>query len=199
MKIVLATSNQDKVREIKKILKIKGVHILSLADFPEKIRIVENGRTFKENATKKSSAVSKKLGFIAIADDSGLCVDALNKRPGIRSARFVQPPVTSQKLCEKLLKVMKNVRDNKRDAYFICAVAISIPGKKIKVIEGKIKGSIIRQLKGTCGFGYDSVFVPCGLTKTFAQISTAQKNKISHRGIAFRKTRKYLASILRGR
>ena len=94
---------------------------------------------------------------------------------------------------------MKNVPDNKRGAYFVCAVAIAQPGRKIKIIEGKVKGRIIKQLKGTCGFGYDSVFVPRGSKKTFGQISTARKNRISHRGIAFRKTRKYLASILRGR
>lgn len=198
-KIVLATSNQDKVREIKKILNLKTIEILSLADFSQKIKIIEDRRTFKENAVKKAKAVLKKFGLTAIADDSGLCVDALHKRPGVKSARFVRPPATSQKLCKKLLRVMKNVPDNKRGAYFVCAVAIAQPGRKIKSIEGKVKGSIIKQLKGTCGFGYDSVFVPCGSKKTFAQISTAQKNRISHRGIAFRKTRAYLTSILRGR
>lgn len=196
MQIVLATSNKDKVREIRKILNIKGLKIASLSDFPQKIKVSENGRTFKENAVKKAKAVEKELGLVSIADDSGLCVDALHRRPGVRSARFVRPPVTSKRLCEKLLKVMKDVPDNKRTAYFITVVAIARPGRKIRTIEGKVRGRIIRQLKGTCGFGYDSVFVPCGSTRTFAQISTAQKNRVSHRGIAFRKTRKYLLSIL---
>ena len=197
--VVLATSNPGKVREIKKILALKGLNLLCLADLHQKIGIVENGKTFKENAIKKATAVSKRTGLIALADDSGLCVNALNKKPGIRSARFVAPPATPKRLCKKLLRVMKNVPDGKRTAYFVCAVAIARPGKKIKTIEGKVRGSVICQLKGRRGFGYDPVFVPCGSHKTFAQISTAQKNKISHRGIAFRKTRKHLSSILRGR
>ena len=170
-----------------------------LNDNDKKIRVTENGRTFKENAVKKAKAVLKKFGFTAIADDSGLCVDALHKRPGVKSARFVRPPITPEKLCKKLLRVMNNVPDKKRSAYFVCAVAIAGPEGKIKIIEGKIKGMIIKQIKGTCGFGYDSVFVPCGYNKTFAQMSIAQKNKISHRGIAFRKTRKYLVSSLPGK
>ena len=197
IKIVLATSNQGKVREIKKILDIKGIKILSLADFSERIRITENGRTFKENAVKKARAAQKKFGLAAIADDSGLCVDALHKKPGVRSARFARPPVTSEKLCKKLLRVMKDIPDKKRTAFFVCAVAVAGPGGRIKIIEGKVKGTIIRQLKGTRGFGYDSVFVPRGYEKTFARMPIAQKNKISHRGIAFRRTREYLSSILR--
>ncbi|MFA5097181.1 MAG: RdgB/HAM1 family non-canonical purine NTP pyrophosphatase [Candidatus Margulisiibacteriota bacterium] len=196
MQIVLATSNKDKVREIGKILDIKGLKIASLSDFPKKIKVSENGRTFKENAVKKARAVEKELGLVSIADDSGLCVNALNKKPGVRSARFVAPPATPKRLCEKLLRVMKGFPEGKRTACFVCAVAIARPGKKIKTIEGKVKGSIICQLKGKRGFGYDPVFVPFGTHKTFAQISTAQKNRISHRGIAFRRTRKYLLSIL---
>ena len=196
MQIVLATSNKDKVREIGKILDIKGLKIASLSDFPKKIKVSENGRTFKENAVKKARAVEKELGLVSIADDSGLCVNALNKKPGVRSARFVAPPATPKRLCEKLLRVMKGFPEGKRTAYFVCAVAIARPGKKIKTIEGKVKGSIICQLKGKRGFGYDPVFVPFGTHKTFAQISTAQKKRISNRGIDFRRTRKYLLSIL---
>jgi XTP/dITP diphosphohydrolase len=193
MKIILATHNQDKVNEIKKILKIKGVAVLSLDDFPVKLKTREDGRTFEENAVKKAKAAAKKFNMVAIADDSGLCVDALYGAPGVRSARFVSPPVTSAGLCEKLLLVMSKTSAGKRKAHFVCTVAIVWPDGHIKISEGRVNGSIINEMRGSGGFGYDPVFVPDGYSKTFAELSTPQKNRISHRGRAFKKAAKYLA------
>lgn len=182
-KILLATNNPHKVKEIKDILKIKGLKILSLLDFNEKFNVKENGKTFKENAVKKARVAAKKFGLISVADDSGLCVKALNARPGVRSARYVRPPVTSQRLCAKLLKEMEG-KPNRR-AFFVCSVAISFPDGKVKTVEGRCYGRISEIIKGSKGFGYDPVFIPDGYSKTFAEVSRSQKNKLSHRGRAF--------------
>lgn len=192
MEIILATNNPHKVREIKRILKIKGLRILSLADFPQKFKIRENGRTFAENAKKKAKVISNKLKMAAIADDSGLCVAALRGAPGVRSARFVKPPVTADRLCKKLLKVMKNVPGTKRKAVFVCCVAIAHPGGKVRIVEGKCSGRIAEEMRGAGGFGYDPVFIPDGFKRTFAQMTGEQKNRLSHRGRAFAKVKSLL-------
>ncbi len=193
MKIILATHNEHKIKEIRKILKNKGLKILSLTDFSQKIRFIENGKTFEENAIIKAKKVAKELNMTAVADDSGLCVDALNGKPGVKSARFVRPPATNTKLCHKLLKVMKGFPHGKRSAHFVCAVAIAWPDGKIRAVEGIVSGDIIDEMKGSCGFGYDSVFVPSGFDITFAQMTQRQKNSLSHRGRAFKKAKKLLS------
>lgn len=195
MKIILATNNEHKVSEIKKILGMKGLKILSLLDFPQRFVPRENGKTFKENAFKKASAVAKRYKLTAVADDSGLCVNALKGGPGVQSARFVKPPVTSTRLCEKMLKVMKNVPASKRKAKFTTQVAVVTPEGKAYSAEGHCCGSIIRERRGTCGFGYDSVFMPGGFKRTFAEMTQKQKNSLSHRGMAFRKARIILARL----
>ena len=197
MKIILATNNKHKVGEIKKILKLKGLEILSLLDFPQKFVPRENGKTFEENAYKKARAAAKKYGMTAVADDSGLCVDALHGCPGVNSSRFVRPPVTAVRLCEKILKVMKNVPHSKRRARFITAVAIVEPGGKAHKVIGSCSGRIIDEMRGSCGFGYDSVFIPKGHKLTFAEMSLSNKNAISHRGSAFRKARHLLAELIK--
>jgi len=197
LKIILATYNNHKVIEIKKILKMKGVTILSLADFAQKLRTSENGRTFRENALKKAGAAAKKFNMTAVADDSGLCVDALDQGPGVRSARYVRPPVTTKRLCQKLLKAMSSVPDGKRGARFVCAVAIVDPSMRSKVLTGVCQGRIVSGMKGVCGFGYDSVFVPKDHSKTFAQMTTEKKNRLSHRGRAFEQAKKVLRRMIK--
>lgn len=196
MKIILATNNKHKVSEIKKILKLRGLEILSLLDFPRKFVPRENGRTFEENAFKKARATAKRYGMMAVADDSGLCVKALHGRPGVDSATYVKPPVTAVRLCEKILKVMKNVPHSKRGAKFITVVAIVEPGGKALKAIGSCPGSIIDEMRGSCGFGYDSVFIPKGHKQTFAEMSLSKKNAISHRGSAFRKARHLIKSLM---
>ncbi|MCX5749365.1 MAG: RdgB/HAM1 family non-canonical purine NTP pyrophosphatase [Candidatus Saganbacteria bacterium] len=198
MKIILATNNKNKVKEIKKILNIKGVKVLSLSDFPQKITVVEDGRTFEENAVKKATATAKKLKTITIADDSGLCVDALKGLPGVRSARYVKPPVTAERLCAKLLKEMDEVKPSERKAMFVCSVAIASISGKVRTVKGICRGIISDKMNGSRGFGYDPVFIPDGYNKTFAQMTTAQKNRLSHRGKAFRAARKMIKMMVAG-
>jgi XTP/dITP diphosphohydrolase len=176
-KILVATTNPHKLREIRHIL--KGLRVEGRGT-----RVKENGRTFEANAVKKVKALRLKEGEIGIADDSGLMVNCLGGKPGVRSARFATPP-TPENLCRKLLKAMAKCRG--RGAKFVCVIAIAYPSGKVRTVKGVVNGRIIREMRGSRGFGYDPVFRPCGYTKTFAQMSVAQKNRLSHRGRALRK------------
>ena len=178
MEIILATSNPNKLREIRQILKLKVLG--------QEIKVRENGQTFEANAIKKAKAINLKPGQIAIADDSGLMVNCLNGRPGVRSARFANPPTTDN-LCRKLLRAIKRSHCRASGARFICAIAVAYPSGKVRVVKGICRGRITKELRGLSGFGYDPVFKPCGYTKTFAEMSPAMKNRLSHRGRALKK------------
>jgi len=193
VELVIATKNKGKVKEIRHLLRPLKIKVHSLLDFPSIKNIKENGRTFKENALMKASVIARNLGTVTLADDSGLEVKALKGKPGIRSARYAGPNPTTKKLCTKLLKAMSKKRY--RLARFVCDIAIVFPGKKPKVIEGICWGKINDRMMGTNGFGYDPVFIPEGYRKTFAQMPLSLKNRISHRGKAFKKAKTYLASI----
>ena len=174
--IIAATSNKHKLREIQ--------HILKLRVKGQGTKVKEDGRTFKANAIKKVKSIKLLPGHIAIADDSGLMVDCLGGKPGLKSARFASPP-TAENLCNKLLKTMVNCR--RRQAQFVCVMAIAYPDGRVKTVKGLCRGKIIEEMRGRQGFGYDPVFVPAGYKKTFAQMSPAMKNRISHRARALRK------------
>ncbi|MFA4844504.1 MAG: RdgB/HAM1 family non-canonical purine NTP pyrophosphatase [Candidatus Margulisiibacteriota bacterium] len=180
-KIVVATANRHKLREITQILKLRVTSHES--------RVTENGKTFEANAIKKVKALKLKPGQIGIADDSGLMVNCLGGKPGVKSARFATPP-TPANLCAKLLRVTKNCPD--RGAKFVCVIAIAYPSGKIRTVKGVCRGRITREMQGKHGFGYDPVFRPCGYKKTFAEMSAVEKNRISHRGRALRKLREIL-------
>lgn len=175
--IIVATSNMHKLKEIRAILKKRVTG--------NGIRVNENGKTFEANAIKKVKAIKFKPGQIAIADDSGLMVDCLGGKPGVKSARFATPP-TAVNLCRKLLRVMGKGR-GKRRALFACVIAIAYPSGEIKTVKGTCHGKIIDEMRGKHGFGYDPVFVPDGYKKTFAEMSPRTKNRLSHRGKALRK------------
>ena len=177
--ILVATTNQYKLREIRHIL--KGTRVLGLGT-----GVKENGKTFEENAIKKVRSIKLLPDQIAIADDSGLMVDCLGGKPGVKSARFAFPP-TPHNLCEKLLRVMKRNKCAARGAKFVCAIAIAYPSGKIKTVKGVCRGRIIHEMRGEHGFGYDPVFVPMRYKKTFAEMAPAFKNKISHRARALNK------------
>jgi len=172
------------VREIAHIL--KGIKVEGAG-----LKVRENGTTFESNAIKKAKAVVKKFKCPAIADDSGLMVNCLGGKPGIRSARFATPP-TPENLCRKLLKKMD--RCKARGAKFVCAIALAHPSGKVKVFKGICHGRIIKEMKGRHGFGYDPVFRPCGYKKTFAEMPSAAKNRISHRALALKKLKAYLGT-----
>ena len=184
MKLLVGTTNEHKLKEIQHILgtKVEGCGL----------KVAETGKTFEENAIKKAKAVARKFKTAAIADDSGLMVDCLNGAPGVRSARFASPP-TPYNLCTKLLSVMKNCKNRK--AQFVCVIALVQSDGKVKTFKGIVKGRIIDEMRGTHGFGYDPIFVPDGYKKTFAEMSPAVKNRISHRAKALKKLKEMLAGV----
>lgn len=187
MKIIVATGNKHKLREIGEIL---GKSRVTGRQSP----VVENGKTFEKNAIKKVRALKLAEDEIGLADDSGLMVDCLGGKPGVRSARFASPPTVGN-LCGKLLKVMdvgRRTWDVGRGAKFVCVIAIKWPTGKIKTVKGICRGKIIEEMRGEHGFGYDPVFVPAGFKKTFAEMAPKTKNKISHRAQALRKLKKLL-------
>jgi XTP/dITP diphosphohydrolase len=193
MDVVLATKNRNKIKEIKKILGVMDTasRIYTLDDFPAFADIVEDGKTFEENALKKATIIAKATGMTAIADDSGLEVDALNGAPGIYSARFAGENADDVANNEKLLEEMKNVPDDKRTARFVCCIALA-SSEEVKTFTGYAEGKIGREPRGETGFGYDPLFYLKGSDKTFAEISGDKKNSISHRAMALRELQKYL-------
>jgi XTP/dITP diphosphohydrolase len=194
MNIVLATRNRKKIEEIKKIFSTMKMPILlyTLDDFPGYQGVKEDGKTFKENAIKKASHVSKYTGMVAIADDSGLEVDALDGAPGILSARYAGESADDRANIDRLLKEMKNIPSDKRGARFTCCIAIAFPDGEIKTFNGYIKGRIGMEPRGENGFGYDPIFYPEDYNKTFAEMSDTEKNAISHRARALRALQEYL-------
>ncbi len=196
MKLVLATRNQDKVREISEILKIEdGIELLSLHNYPDAPDVVEDGKTYEENAIKKASTLAEYTGHLTVADDSGLEVDALDGAPGVHSARYAGENASDQDRVVKLLDALQNVPDDRRSGRFICAMAIADPLAQVLVVRGACEGRIIRMPRGTEGFGYDPVFVPVGYDKTFAELGDEIKNQISHRAKALDEAKKLLSEI----
>jgi XTP/dITP diphosphohydrolase len=193
-KLIIATKNKGKVREIQHLLRPLKLKVLSLLDMPHIPDIKEDGKTFKANATKKALTIARKLKTLVLADDSGLEVKALKGKPGVKSARYAGPNPTTIKLCTKLLKEMSRKKD--RNARFVCDIAIALPNGKVKVVEGVCAGKIGDKMAGKEGFGYDPVFIPGGYLMTFAQMTMALKNRISHRGKALKKAKALLARII---
>lgn len=154
LEIVLATRNKDKIKEIKEVLNSLPVKFVSLEGFPYLPKIIEDGRTLKENAVKKAKLVAKLTGKITLADDSGLEVRVLRGAPGVYSSRFAGEGCTYTDNNRKLLKLMRNVPKEKRDALFRCVIALATPFGKVKIREGKINGKISRKILGKYGFGY---------------------------------------------
>lgn len=187
MKIVIATNNKNKVREFKSLF--KNVEFLSLSDINYTKEIIEDGKTFEENALIKARQIAKELGVIAISDDSGLEVDALNGAPGIYSARYAggHNDVDNNKLLLKNLEGVKN-----RKARYVCAICVCQPNLDYRIVRGMVEGRIIDERRGSEGFGYDPYFYVDEFKKTFAEVSLEQKNTISHRARALRKIKEIL-------
>jgi len=193
MKLVLATRNLGKVRELGEMLSDqRHVEILSLRDFPDAPQIVEDGETYEENAIKKATQIVEHTGYLTLGDDSGLEVDALNGAPGVHSARYAGENATDAQRIEKLLDALKDVPNDQRTARFKCAMAIAEPEGQSKVVVGVCEGKIIREARGVHGFGYDPVFVPAGYNRTFAELGDEVKNRISHRAKALKMASKVL-------
>jgi XTP/dITP diphosphohydrolase len=188
-KLLLATRNQGKIVEFRRILDAispGAIELVGLDQFPDSHDVEETGSTFQENALLKAKEMSEATGLPAIADDSGLCVDALNGDPGIFSARWAGEHGNDQANLEKVLDQLKGVPDEKRGAYFICVAALYIPGGKSHCEEGRFHGWILHSPVGENGFGYDPIFRPDGLDISSAQMSSEEKDSVSHRGQALR-------------
>ncbi|MDI9425075.1 MAG: XTP/dITP diphosphatase [Spirochaetota bacterium] len=192
MKLVIATKNTNKVREIRdKLGKVPEMEILSLFDVADIPDIVEDGADFAENAAKKALAVAEATSLMALADDSGLVVDALDGAPGIYSARYGGSGLTDSERCSLLLQRMATVPDGSRSARFVCAMALARPGTVLYTAEGICEGSITRAMRGEMGFGYDPVFLLEGSGLTMAEIGLDEKNRISHRARALDEVLKF--------
>ncbi|SVA03918.1 uncharacterized protein METZ01_LOCUS56772 [marine metagenome] len=195
MKIVLATHNHDKEIELQHSLRGLDVDICSLSEYPDIGEIEETGTTLLENSLLKAHTVHDRTGLPTIADDTGLEIDALDGAPGVYSARFAGLNATYEDNVNKLLSVMENVPDDMRSARFRTVISFVDEIQELWT-EGLIQGRITKTPRGNMGFGYDPVFYVPHLEKTFAELSTNEKNKISHRGIALQKLRKILVNVL---
>lgn len=197
--VVIATGNKDKLREIGEILKDFNLKVLSMKDLGlEGLEIVEDGRSFEENALIKAKTVMGKTGRLTIADDSGLEVDILDNRPGIHSARFAGPNASDEDNNKKLLNLLGDLALEKRRARFVCSMAAAFPNGHTIVLRGECPGTIGFQPKGEAGFGYDPLFIVEGYNKTFAQLGEEVKNRISHRAIALQKLKEELNILVEG-
>ena len=184
MKLIIASNNQHKIREIKKILGEKFEQILSMRESGIDHETVEDGETFLENARKKAKEIAELSGACALADDSGICVDALGGAPGIYSARFAGEHGNDEANNALLLKKLEN--EENRGAHYTCAIVLAYPDGKTVEAEGYFYGSITRDPRGGRGFGYDPLFVPTGSERTVAEYTDEEKNAISHRAEALR-------------
>lgn len=195
MKIILATLNENKARELKAILTPLGWEVQSLADIGFSIDIVEDGKTFAENATIKAKTIANLLHQPVIADDSGLEIEALANFPGVASARFMGHATDYRLKNEKLLEMMRG-KSNRR-AYFVCSIAYAIPNQVTQTFTHRLPGEIVYQPKGSSGFGYDPIFYLAAYQATFAELPSAVKNTISHRAMAIDMLLNYMNNPLK--
>jgi XTP/dITP diphosphohydrolase len=193
--LLLATRNWGKLREITEMAEPEGFKVLSLADFPALPEVEETGETFAENALLKARAACRASGMLALADDSGLEVDALAGDPGVRSARFAGEEHCDRRNNEKLLAVLRRTPAPKRTARFRCVMAVVTPAGAEYLTEGAAEGIIAFEPRGTGGFGYDPLFWLPAVRMTMAELPPAEKNKYSHRGQALRQTLQVLKEI----
>jgi len=198
MKLVFATRNQGKLRELRQLLSLEGVEVHCLDDFPDVPEIEETGETFAENAILKARGVMEATGLPALADDSGLEVEALDGAPGVHSARYAGPGASDADRVVLLLRNLDGVPEQQRTARFRCAVAFVDPlaPERVRLYEDKCEGRILNQPRGQGGFGYDPVFYVDQLQCTFAEAEPEEKNRLSHRGKAMRKMAAELSRCL---
>jgi XTP/dITP diphosphohydrolase len=197
-RLVLASANAGKVVELSRILAAGhvGVQLAGLEEFPGAPDVAETGVTFADNALLKARALAKFTGLPAVGDDSGICVDALNGMPGVLSARWSGAHGDDQANLRLLLGQLSDVPDERRGAHFYCAAALVLPSGREHVSEGKLRGRLIREPRGSNGFGYDPIFVPDGHERTTAEMAAAEKDAISHRGRAFRALAPVIAALV---
>lgn len=192
--LVIATNNRHKVKELRSLLSDLPLEILALYELPNPPDLIEDGHTFGENALKKARLVFERTKMATLADDSGLEVFYLNRRPGVRSARYAGEKATDDENNLKLLWEMKGVAPRRRRAQFRATIAVISDGIS-EVVEGVCLGKLAESPRGTNGFGYDPIFIPDGFDRTYAQLSDDEKNQISHRAQAVKKITDVLKRI----
>ncbi|MDE3227644.1 MAG: RdgB/HAM1 family non-canonical purine NTP pyrophosphatase [Acidobacteriota bacterium] len=198
-KLVLATRNQGKIVEFRRILDALApgaIELIGVDQFPDLVDVEETGSTFEENSLLKARYTCQATGLPAIADDSGLCVDALNGDPGIFSARWAGSHGNDQANLEKVLDQLKDVADEKRTAHFMCVASLVLPDGREQVAEGRFEGHILHAPVGENGFGYDPIFQPLGLSISSAQMSAEEKDLVSHRGKSLRAIAPHVIQLL---
>ena len=203
MKIIFATGNKNKMKEIRMILADLGMEILSMKEAGVDVDIVEDGKTFEENALIKARAIAqlekvKEMDAIVLADDSGLEIDYLNKEPGIYSARYAGTDTSYDIKNSLLLSRMKGVADEDRTARFVCAIAAVFPNGEDAVVRGTMEGRVAYEISGANGFGYDPIFWLPEYNCTSAELDPEKKNELSHRGEGLRKMREIMKEKLCG-
>ena len=196
MKIIFATKNKGKVNEVVKIFNTDKIELVTMDQAGIDIDVVEDGATFEENAEKKAVEIMKASGEAAIADDSGLEIDFLDKQPGIHSARFLGHDTPYSIKNAEILDMLKDVPEEKRTARFVCAVCLALPDGRIIRSRGTLEGRIGNKITGENGFGYDPIFFILEKNCYSAELSTEEKNKISHRGKAMAEMREKILEIL---
>ncbi|HLD29664.1 MAG TPA: XTP/dITP diphosphatase [bacterium] len=193
--MILASKNRDKIRELRMMLEGTDMEVRSMLDFPAIEEVKEDGDTFAENALKKARSIFEKTGKISLADDTGLVVPALSGAPGVYSARYAGEKAVYEDNVRKLLKEMSGIQNRK--AKFVCTMALLFPGGEEHIVSGSVEGLITESPRGRGGFGYDPVFLVPEYKKTFAEMDTELKNRISHRAKALEEVLKILKSYRR--
>ncbi len=195
MELVVATRNAGKLKEIRRLLESRGIRVRGLEEFPGVPDVVEDGKTFAENAIKKAEAVAQFTSLPCLADDSGLVVEALQGRPGVHSARFSGAEADDQSNNRKLVDEMAAVPEIRRQAAFCCVMALCMPGQSPRLFEGRVNGAILERQQGDGGFGYDPLFWLPGYNCTMAELPLDTKNQVSHRGQALRQLVDFLTTL----
>jgi XTP/dITP diphosphohydrolase len=195
--LVLATTNEGKAREIRNALLDLSLKVITLADLGIRTPFPEKGPSFYENARGKSLFYSRRSGFLTLAEDSGLEVEALGEAPGVYSARFSGRRATDEKNIQKVLLLMQGVAEDNRRGRFVCCMVLSRNGKIVKTVRGQVRGMIAFDKKGNLGFGYDPIFFFKPLRKTFGELRPKEKNAVSHRGRALKKMKAFLEDYLK--
>jgi len=186
MKLLVATGNQGKLKEIRRLLENSGVEVIGLDQYPDAPEVIEDGETFEANARKKALEMAQFSGCLTLADDSGLVVAALNGAPGVHSARYAGEQGNDAANNAKLIDALTDVADEKRKAAFNCVMALATPEGNCQTFTGDVAGLILRTVRGEGGFGYDPLFMVPEYGKTMAELPLDIKNRISHRGTALR-------------
>lgn len=198
-KLVLATRNQGKIVEFRRILEELApgaIELIGVDQFPDLVDVDETGTTFEENSLLKARYTTQMTGLPAIADDSGLCIDALNGAPGIYSARWAGEHGNDLANVEKVLDQMKDIDDKNRSAHFMCVASLVLPDGREQVAEGRFDGHVLHKPVGDNGFGYDPIFQPLGMEISSAQMSAEDKDLVSHRGKSLRALAPHVIHLL---